>query len=180
MQEKINYKIYLSYFILVIIYILFSLQHSPLFETLGYDKEVFQYIGMIIKNDLHPYSDVFDHKPPVIYLLNYLGVLLTPNSTWGIFLIMNVTGMFSSLLIYKLAYKKLNNIVLSILIAILFIGLINNNVFSLIYRNRHTKENGNSNLYFFIIIISPSSHDRCRSERSKEMVKSLCLSFATN
>jgi hypothetical protein len=129
MQEKINYKIYLSYFILVIIYILFSLQHSPLFETLGYDKEVFQYIGMIIKNDLHPYSDVFDHKPPVIYLLNYLGVLLTPNSTWGIFLIMNVTGMFSSLLIYKLAYKKLNNIVLSILIAILFIGLINNNVF---------------------------------------------------
>lgn len=125
MLEKTTFKTYLPYFIITITYLIFSLPSSPFFEGLGWDREIFQYIGMTIKNNLHPYSDTFDHKPPVIYLLNYLGVLLTPNSTWGIYLIMNVIGFFSSILIYQLSLLKNKKVILSIIITVLFISLIN-------------------------------------------------------
>lgn len=125
MQEKANYKGYLIFFILILVYAVFTIRYSPIFEHLGTDKEVFQYIGMLIKNHQHPYSDVFDHKPPIIYLVNYLGVILTPNSTWGVFFILNSIGFFSALLIYKLAYNKFKNFFLPIFIYVSFV-LINN------------------------------------------------------
>ncbi len=118
---------YKPYLVLFIIYLFFSIPYSPFFESLGYDKEVFQYIGMIIKNHLHPYSDVFDHKPPIIYLLNYLGVLITANSTWGIFLIMNIIGFSSSIFIYQLATNKFKTALFPIVIATVFICVNNNN-----------------------------------------------------
>lgn len=125
MLERTDYRDYLPYLIIIIAYLVFSLPYSPFLEHLGYDKEIFQYIGMTIKNNLKPYSDTFDHKPPLIYLLNYLGVLLTPGSTWGIFSIMNLIGFISSLLIYRLSLSKSKDFILSIFITVLYISLIN-------------------------------------------------------
>lgn len=127
MQEKISYKKYLAFFILILIYVLFTIQYSPFLERLGSDKEVFQYIGMLIKNEKIPYTDVFDHKPPIIYLINYLGVLLTPNSTWGVFILLNTVGLFCTILIFKLASKKLKGFVLPLLVSVAYIIIINDN-----------------------------------------------------
>lgn len=127
MQGKTSYKDYLIYFILFLVYLVFAIRYSPLFESIGADKEVFQYIGMLIKNHQFPYSDAFDHKPPVIYLINYLGVLLTPKSTWGVFIILNSLGFFSAILIYKLASNYLKNVILPIFLCISFFCINNSN-----------------------------------------------------
>jgi len=127
MQERASYKGYLIFFILILIYAVFTIRYTPIFEQLGSDKEVFQYMGMLIKNHQFPYSHAFDHKPPVIYLLNYLGVMLTPNTTWGIFIILNSLGFFSALLIYKLAVNTFKTHILPLLLCVSFICINNNN-----------------------------------------------------
>jgi hypothetical protein len=51
------------------------------------DSGVFLYIGWRILNGEIPYVDIWDHKPPLIFFLNALGIFLTPNSLWGVWLV---------------------------------------------------------------------------------------------
>lgn len=51
------------------------------------DSGVFSYVGWRITQGELPYRDVWDHKAPVIFYLNALGLLLTPGSSWGIWLV---------------------------------------------------------------------------------------------
>ncbi|MFO3796653.1 MAG: ArnT family glycosyltransferase [Anaerolineales bacterium] len=53
----------------------------------GRDSGVFLYIGWRILNGELPYRDVWDHKPPIIFYLNALGVALSGNSRGGIWVI---------------------------------------------------------------------------------------------
>jgi hypothetical protein len=46
-----------------------SLPRHPALGGIGSDSEVFRYIGMVIAKGGMPYRDVFDHKPPLIYLM---------------------------------------------------------------------------------------------------------------
>jgi hypothetical protein len=48
------------------------------------DSGVFLYVGWRILNGEIPYRDVWDHKGPIIYYLDALGLLLSPNNTWGV------------------------------------------------------------------------------------------------
>mgnify|MGYP000595599312 CR=1 FL=1 len=127
MQQKVSYKTYVVFCILTLIYVVFAIRYSPFFENLGSDKEVFQYIGMIINNNQYPYTHAFDHKPPIIYLVNYLGVLVTPKSTWGVFIILNSLGLFCTILFYKMATKTFKGLLLPILISVAFLIINNSN-----------------------------------------------------
>lgn len=49
------------------------------------DSSVFQYIGKGILDGMVPYRDAFDHKGPILYLLNALGFLLA--GRYGIWLL---------------------------------------------------------------------------------------------
>ena len=118
--------------------IVFSLPTSPLWNSLGYDKEIFQYIGMAISKGLVPYIDVFDHKPPVIFMLNYLGYLLTPSSTWGIFIIINLIGFTSALFVYKITQYVTSNKWIAIILSIYFIGL--NNQLEILMGGNYTRQ----------------------------------------
>lgn len=51
------------------------------------DSGVFSYIGWRITQGELPYRDIWDHKAPVIFYLDALGLLLTPDSSWGIWLV---------------------------------------------------------------------------------------------
>jgi hypothetical protein len=51
------------------------------------DSGVFSYIGWRITQGDLPYRDIWDHKAPVIFYLDALGLLLTPDSSWGIWLV---------------------------------------------------------------------------------------------
>jgi hypothetical protein len=48
------------------------------------DGPVFAYIGWAMKRGLMPYRDIWDHKGPLLYYLQYAGFSLSPNSTIGI------------------------------------------------------------------------------------------------
>ena len=51
----------------------FAFWSNPISNTGGMDSSVFAYIGDAMHRGLMPYRDVFDHKGPLIYLINYAG-----------------------------------------------------------------------------------------------------------
>jgi hypothetical protein len=66
------------------------------------DSGVFLYVGWRFLNGEIPYRDVWDHKPPLIYFVDALGLSLTPQSLWGVWLLQVVFIFFTLLLVYKL------------------------------------------------------------------------------
>ena len=60
---------------------------APLYEPMPFrDQGVYLYVGQRILDGDIPYRDVWDHKGPLVYYINALGLLLT-GSTWGVWLI---------------------------------------------------------------------------------------------
>lgn len=53
----------------------------------GTDSTVFLYIGKMMGQGAVPYVDLFDHKGIVLYLLEWLGAVLTPGSFTGMWLV---------------------------------------------------------------------------------------------
>lgn len=51
------------------------------------DSGVFLYTGWRVLQGEIPYLHIWDHKPPVIYYLDALGLLLIPDSIWGVWLV---------------------------------------------------------------------------------------------
>jgi len=66
------------------------------------DSGVFLYVGWrLLRGDI-PYRDVWDHKPPLIYFIDALGLTLTPDSLWGVWLLQGIFIFFTFFLLYKL------------------------------------------------------------------------------
>ncbi len=105
---------------------LYSIQFSPIYNSLGYDNEVFQYIGMLLAKGGLPYIDVFDHKPPVIYLINAFFYELSGGDLWSMFISILVLNSICSILIFKDTYKFSENYLTSFFLSLLFISLMNN------------------------------------------------------
>lgn len=64
------------------------------------DSGVFKLISMMMHKGYMPYRDVFDHKGPLIYLINYLGDFMGYRGVWILeFITVYVTYLF----IYKIA-----------------------------------------------------------------------------
>lgn len=71
----------------------------------GQDSGVFLYTGTkIIKGEV-PYIDVWDHKPPLIFFVDALSLLITPSSLYGIFIIQLIFQITSNILLYFLLRK---------------------------------------------------------------------------
>lgn len=69
------------------------------------DSGVFLYTGWRILNGEIPYLQVWDHKPPLVYLINAIGLGLSGESFWGVWLVrlfcLSFTVYFSCLLLEK-------------------------------------------------------------------------------
>jgi hypothetical protein len=79
--------------------LLLSLLFCPPYDLSEDDKDVFRYAGMLLLKGGVPYKDLFDHKTPLIYFLNYTGLLLGP---WGLWLLDLGMALFSTTLFYRL------------------------------------------------------------------------------
>src|SRR5688500_9132730 len=65
------------------------------------DSGVFLYVGWrLLRGDI-PYRDVWDHKPPLIYFIDALGLTLTPGSLWGVWLLQGIFIFFTFFLFFK-------------------------------------------------------------------------------
>lgn len=94
-------KYYSTIFILVVC-ILFSFVYCPPVDVFYDDKGIFKYIGGLIYRGGVPYRDVFDHKPPLIFFLNYFGRFFGP---WGLWLLDTLLVLLTSLLFLDLCKK---------------------------------------------------------------------------
>jgi hypothetical protein len=65
------------------------------------DSGVFLYMGWrFLQGDI-PYRDVWDHKPPLIYFVDALGLALTPDSLWGVWFFQFIFLALTLFFIYK-------------------------------------------------------------------------------
>src|SRR5579885_833747 len=87
------------------------------------DSAVFAYVGWAMKHGLMPYRDIWDHKGPLLYYLQYAGFSLTPNSTLGIGLIEVVALCVAFLLTYRIVASFASKPV-SIAIAIFSVAFV--------------------------------------------------------
>src|SRR5687767_11403026 len=70
------------------------------------DSGVFLYMGWRLLNGDIPYRDVWDHKPPLIYFIDALGIALTPASLWGVWTLRFLFIFFTLFFIYKLLDRE--------------------------------------------------------------------------
>lgn len=82
--------------------VLLSLLYCPPFDQLLDDREFFQYCGMALLKGQVPYRDFFDHKPPLIYFINALGLVLGMGR-WGLWLISTGCALVVTFLLFRLA-----------------------------------------------------------------------------
>ena len=72
------------------------------------DSGVFLYVGWrLLMGDI-PYRDVWDHKPPLIYYVDALGLTITPDSLWGVWVIEGIFIFATFLVLYKLLEREFN------------------------------------------------------------------------
>lgn len=80
---------------------------SPLnMPSPGRDSGVFLYIGWRILNGELPYRDIWDHKPPVIFYLNALGLAIADGSRWGVWIIEFIAVFFAAFIGFKLVKRS--------------------------------------------------------------------------
>ena len=70
------------------------------------DSGVFLYVAWRFLSGDIPYRDVWDHKPPLIYFVDALGLILTPNSLWGVWFLQVIFIFLTLFLTYKLLDRE--------------------------------------------------------------------------
>lgn len=90
------------YILVILLCGLCCLTFSPLVCGIGYDREVYRYIGMLVSRGGVPYRDVFDHKPPLIYFVSCLGHLLRIGP-WGYWVVMTMMAGTAACFVYRAA-----------------------------------------------------------------------------
>lgn len=70
------------------------------------DSGVFLYVAWRFLSGDIPYRDVWDHKPPLIYFVDALGLTMTPNSLWGVWGLQVLFIFFTLFFIYRLLDKE--------------------------------------------------------------------------
>jgi hypothetical protein len=71
------------------------------------DSGVFLYIGWRILNGELPYRDIWDHKPPLIFYINALGLAITNPTRWGVWLLEFASLFLAALIGFYLLKKAL-------------------------------------------------------------------------
>ena len=108
--------------LLFLFFIFHAFTGSPLFLGYGYDREVFRYFGMLIARGGIPYLDAFDHKPPIVYFVYFIGHLLNIGP-WGGFIVFQIMGFLSTLFLF-LGCKKHIGVSNSIIVALFYVALV--------------------------------------------------------
>lgn len=72
------------------------------------DSGVFLYVAWRLLMGDVPYRDVWDHKPPLIYFVDALGIALSPDSLWGIWIVQGIFIFGTFLVLYKALEQAFN------------------------------------------------------------------------
>lgn len=102
---------------------LFSCTTSPLYEHHPFwfhgDSGIFQEMGVCLAQGGTPYLDLFDHKGPILWFIQALGILISPR--WGIVILQTLFLYVTLILWYKSVHILTQRQIASLLIS--FLGL---------------------------------------------------------
>lgn len=117
----------LGIWIVAFLFILHFSSSTTLFkpDCFGFDSAFFQSIGKLWLEGVIPYRDYFDHKGPVLFMINALGYVFS-NTRLGLFLVQSVIFSISLSLAYltlrQFVNKKYSVIILVVMI--LYLGMV--------------------------------------------------------
>ena len=84
------------------------------------DSGVFLYTGWRVLHGEIPYLDIWDHKPPIIYYLDAIGLWMSSDSIWGVWLIEVFSLLIASIASFSII-KRLFGLYSAIVISFLWI-----------------------------------------------------------
>ena len=85
---------------------LFCLGTNPISQSMRcVDEMVFLYVGDAMRRGLMPYRDVFDHKGPLLYIINEIGLSISNGATWGVWLIEGVLLVLGCIVLIRWARR---------------------------------------------------------------------------
>ena len=87
------------------------------------DSSVFLYIGKRMLEGKLPYRDLFDHKGPILYLIEVSGLRLSPHSTSGVWVLEVLNLLAVSPLMLRLGFLEAENRASSYLAVLTTIGV---------------------------------------------------------
>lgn len=103
MKNNKNYKAYVFLFIIICIINLFTNCFSPLYRPEGnLDPAAFYMEGRAWAHGYLPYKDFIDVKGIFLFFIYWLGYILSPDRTWGIFAIYIIFSSFCAIYLYKI------------------------------------------------------------------------------
>lgn len=118
----------LSLLFSAIVFLFYSSSLSPLFPAYSYDamnrdSEFYLWTGLEILEGKKPYIDFYDHKGPLVFYLNALGMAMGGRYGMGLLLAIAhfVTSFFLLLLIYKKT-KKISRVFFASALLLLLYG----------------------------------------------------------
>ena len=87
----------------------------------SHDYSIFAYIGQQILRGKMPYTELWDHKPPVIFYLNALGLKLAGGSLLGIWLLESAAFFLGNLIFFRVLKRRFSA---RISLSVLFFGML--------------------------------------------------------
>ena len=119
-----KYKEYIFLFIVVCALCLLVLYSSPLYKGLpDIDSSVFQVMGKGMLENKIMYKELFDHKGPIVYIINALAFLV--NNNYGLFIIETIIFYIGTIFIYKtsrIVLSKKASIIVNLLYMLISFG----------------------------------------------------------
>lgn len=101
---KENFTLILVMALISFVFLLKSPLHPWISSDSGTDSGVFQTVALMMDHGFIPYKDSFDHKGPLIYIINWLGKKISEDyGIWGIEFVSMIIVFFT---VYKIAHLK--------------------------------------------------------------------------
>lgn len=115
-----KYTSYVFLFIIVFIISLIYLDSSLLYKNMlpDIDSSVFQVMGKGLLENKIIYKDLFDHKGPIVYIINALALIIS--NKYGLFIMEFIIAYIGTVFIYKTARIMLNKD-LSMIMSIIYL-----------------------------------------------------------
>ena len=121
--------------VLILLGVVLVMAPNLIAELPDRDAGVFLYVGSRILDGEIPYRDIWDHKGPLIYYINAIGIALTPGSERGVWALEVITLSLSGFGLYRLLRKGFGP-----LPAVLAVGLFYAGLGYVLYPGNYTEE----------------------------------------
>ena len=120
---------------IILLFVALVMAPNLISELPDRDAGVFLYVGARILEGEVPYRDIWDHKGPLIYYIDALGIALTPGSEQGVWALEAIALSLSGFGLYRLLRKEFGP-----LPGVLGVGLFYAGLSYLLHPGNYTEE----------------------------------------